>query len=86
MLPLAQQDLEPTSLIITATIQQYQLANPLKAFFDHGSDNTFIHERCLPCGTSPLISGKANGNTLAETFSTDRSVTILVNILHPEFH
>jgi hypothetical protein len=68
ILPLAQQELVPSSLVITATIQKHWSAILLKALFDPGSDNMFIHEWCLPPVASPLVSNKASGSTLAGTF------------------
>jgi hypothetical protein len=82
---LVQKDLVPSSLIIAVTIQKQRSSIPLKAFFDPGSDLTFVHERCIPKGATPVVSLTTTGTTLAGTFTTSRFVT-LEKILLPEFH
>jgi hypothetical protein len=57
----------------------------LKALFNPGSDLTFLHQRCLPAGATPLISNARGGTTLAGTFTTKRIAT-MKDILLPEFH
>jgi hypothetical protein len=82
---LVQKDLVPTSLIIAATIQKLHSSIPLKALFDPGSDLTFIHERCIPKGATPVVSSTTTGTTLAGTFTTSCFVK-LEKILFPKFH
>jgi hypothetical protein len=53
--------------------------------FDPGSDLTFIHEKCIPHGATPVVSSITIGTTLAGTFTTSR-VGTLNKILLPEFH
>jgi hypothetical protein len=82
---LGDNDLVPSSLLITRTIQNTRSLQPFKTLFDPGSDNTFIHERCLPPGATPIVTGTNTGRTLASTFTTTR-LAQMENIILPEFH
>jgi hypothetical protein len=83
--PLVTQDRVPSSLLIAATIQHNRSTKPLKVLFDPGSDLTFLHQRCLPPGATPLLLTKQGGTTIAGTFTTNRFVT-MHNVLLPKFH
>jgi hypothetical protein len=74
-----------SSLIIAATIQKQRSSIPLKASFYPGLDLTFIPERCIPKGATPVASSTTTGTTLAGTFTTSCFVTLEKKLL-PEFH
>jgi hypothetical protein len=82
---LVHRDLVPRSSIIAATIQKQRSSIPLKGLFDPGLDLTFIHERCIPNGATPVVSLTTTGTTLAGTFTISSFVT-LEKLLLPEFH
>jgi hypothetical protein len=70
---------------VAATIQGQKSSQPFKALFDPGSDNTFLHERCLPPGATPVVAATNTGQTIAGTFITTRLVKMEKMVL-PEFH
>jgi hypothetical protein len=84
-LGLEEDDLVPSSLIVAATIQGQKSSQPFKALFDPSSDNTFLHERCLPPGATPKVAATNTGRTIAGTFVTTRLVKMEKMVL-PEFH
>jgi hypothetical protein len=78
-------DLVLSSLLIARTIQNTRSLQPFRTLFDPGLENTFIHERCLPPGATPIVTSSNNGRTLASTFTTTRLVQ-MENTILPEFH
>ena len=81
---LLERNLRPESVAIVKYIQNTRFNRPLRCLYDPGSDNSYIHVRCLPKGvngkTVSMRVGTIQGN---DTMNTQ--VFEIEGLIFPEF-
>ena len=75
----------PSTILMARTIQKQPSKQLFKVLLDGGSDYNFIHQRCLPPGSSPQVRNKIKrARTLAGELDSSREVW-LSDVVLPEF-
>ena len=77
-------DLVPTTALVAERIQRTDSNRQMLVLMDTGSNKTFIQQRCLPPGATPLVTNRMQTVTAAGTFTTQGNVP-LEGVHLPEF-